>query len=111
MSDIQDIHTDIKAKNITQRTVFILTHQLTLVSIPQNTHLTSTSHSNLTPIPSKHYTKKPPQHSSHSAMSLSQLSRLLPLPDSELQQILDYAATLPKTAAAEHLSNLLGTEP
>lgn len=44
-------------------------------------------------------------------MSLAQLSRLLPLPDSELQQILDYAATLPKTAAAEHLSNLLGTEP
>lgn len=44
-------------------------------------------------------------------MSLAQLSRLLPLPDSELQQILDYAATLPKPAAAEHLSNLLGTEP
>lgn len=44
-------------------------------------------------------------------MSLTQLSRLLPLPDNELQQILDYASTLPKPAAAEHLSNLLGTEP
>ncbi|KAL2108184.1 hypothetical protein VUR80DRAFT_4150 [Thermomyces stellatus] len=44
-------------------------------------------------------------------MSLAQLSRLLPLPDSELQQILDYAATLAKPAAAEHLSNLLGTGP
>lgn len=44
-------------------------------------------------------------------MSLTQLSRLLPLPDNELQQILDYALTLPKPAAAEHLSNLLGTEP
>ncbi|SPO01538.1 related to C2HC5 finger protein [Cephalotrichum gorgonifer] len=45
-------------------------------------------------------------------MSLTQqLSRLLPLPENELQQILDYASTLPKQAAAEHLSNLLGTEP
>lgn len=44
-------------------------------------------------------------------MSLTQLSRLLPLPENELQQILDYASTLPKPTAAEHLSNLLGTEP
>lgn len=44
-------------------------------------------------------------------MSFTQLSRLLPLPDNELEQILDYASTLPKPAAAEHLSNLLGTEP
>ncbi|KAH9889637.1 C2HC5 finger protein [Xylariomycetidae sp. FL2044] len=41
-------------------------------------------------------------------MSVSQLSRLLPLPEEELKQILDYAATLSKPEAAEHFRNLLG---
>ena len=44
-------------------------------------------------------------------MSLSQLSRLLPLPESELQQVLEYAATLSKHEAVEHFSNLLGDSP
>ena len=41
-------------------------------------------------------------------MSLSQLSRLLPLPDEQLKEALDYAATLSKQEAAEHFRNLLG---
>ncbi|PSS16752.1 hypothetical protein M430DRAFT_35428 [Amorphotheca resinae ATCC 22711] len=41
-------------------------------------------------------------------MSLAQLSRLLPLPESELQQVLDYAATLSPQDAADHFNNLLG---
>jgi hypothetical protein len=41
-------------------------------------------------------------------MSISQLSRLLPLPNSELQQVLEYASTLSKAEAVEHFSNLLG---
>ncbi|KAK7740021.1 hypothetical protein SLS62_011164 [Diatrype stigma] len=44
-------------------------------------------------------------------MSIPQLSRLLPLPDEELKQVLDYAATLSKPEAAEHFSNLLGDSP
>ncbi|OIW32763.1 zf-C2HC5-domain-containing protein [Coniochaeta ligniaria NRRL 30616] len=44
-------------------------------------------------------------------MSHSQLSRLLPLPDSELQQVLEYASTLSKDEAAEHFTNLLGDSP
>lgn len=44
-------------------------------------------------------------------MSLLQLSRLLPLPDSELQQVLEYGASLSKSEAAEHFSNLLGDSP
>ncbi|KAK2002984.1 zf-C2HC5-domain-containing protein [Colletotrichum falcatum] len=44
-------------------------------------------------------------------MSLAQLSRLLPLPEEELKQVLDYAATLSKTEAAEHFNNLLGDSP
>lgn len=44
-------------------------------------------------------------------MSLAQLSRLLPLPDDELKQVLDYAATLSKPEAAEHFGNLLGDSP
>ncbi|KAF4467839.1 C2HC5 finger [Fusarium albosuccineum] len=44
-------------------------------------------------------------------MSLSQLSQLLPLPDEELQQVLDYAATLSKPEAVEHFGNLLGDSP
>ena len=45
------------------------------------------------------------------AMSLAQLSQLLPLPEDELQQVLDYGATLSKTDAASHFSNLLGDSP
>lgn len=41
-------------------------------------------------------------------MSLAQLSNLLPLPDEELQQMLDYASTLTKEEAASHFSELLG---
>ncbi|PHH72250.1 hypothetical protein CDD82_6058 [Ophiocordyceps australis] len=44
-------------------------------------------------------------------MSLAQLSQLLPLPQEELQQILEYAATLSKPDAAVHFSNLLGDSP
>ncbi|KAI1775787.1 zf-C2HC5-domain-containing protein [Hypoxylon cercidicola] len=44
-------------------------------------------------------------------MSVPQLSRLLPLPEGELKQILDYAATLSKPEAAEHFRNLLGESP
>ncbi|KAI2617504.1 zf-C2HC5-domain-containing protein [Hypomontagnella submonticulosa] len=44
-------------------------------------------------------------------MSISQLSRLLPLPDGELKQVIDYAATLSKPEAAEHFRNLLGESP
>ncbi|CAI4213172.1 unnamed protein product [Parascedosporium putredinis] len=42
---------------------------------------------------------------------ISRLSSLLPLPEEELKQVLDYAATLPKAAAVDHFSNLLGTSP
>ena len=44
-------------------------------------------------------------------MSISQLSRLLPLSESELQQVLDHAATLSKAEAVEHFTNLLGDTP
>ncbi|OTA63268.1 zf-C2HC5-domain-containing protein, partial [Hypoxylon sp. EC38] len=44
-------------------------------------------------------------------MSTSQLSKLLPLPDAELKQVLDYAATLSKLEAVEHFRNLLGESP
>lgn len=44
-------------------------------------------------------------------MSLAQLSQLLPLPDDELQQVLDYASTLSKPEAVSHFSNLLGDSP
>jgi hypothetical protein len=44
-------------------------------------------------------------------MSLGQLSKLLPLPEGELQQVLDYAATLSKKGAADHFNNLLGESP
>ncbi|KIN00327.1 hypothetical protein OIDMADRAFT_42265 [Oidiodendron maius Zn] len=42
-------------------------------------------------------------------MSLAQLARLLPLPESDLQQVLDYAATLSKEETVGHFKNLLGT--
>ena len=41
----------------------------------------------------------------------SQLSRLLPLDDVSIQQVLDYTAGLPKDAAAEHLKDILGDSP
>ncbi|KAI1451245.1 zf-C2HC5-domain-containing protein [Annulohypoxylon moriforme] len=41
-------------------------------------------------------------------MSVSQLYKLLPLPDDELKQVLDYATKLSKAEAAEHFRNLLG---
>ncbi|KAK1759014.1 putative zinc finger motif, C2HC5-type-domain-containing protein [Echria macrotheca] len=44
-------------------------------------------------------------------MSQDQLSRLLPLPDEELKQVLEYASTLSKSEAADHFTNLLGDSP
>ncbi|KFG84381.1 C2HC5 finger protein [Metarhizium anisopliae] len=44
-------------------------------------------------------------------MSLSQLSQLLPLPEEELQQVLQYASTLSKAEVATHFNNLLGDSP
>ncbi|KLU82483.1 C2HC5 finger protein [Magnaporthiopsis poae ATCC 64411] len=44
-------------------------------------------------------------------MSLIQLSRLIDLPEPDLQQVLDYASTLSKPEAAEHFGNLLGDSP
>lgn len=44
-------------------------------------------------------------------MSLAALSRILPLPEEDLQQVLEYAKTLSKQAAAEHFNNLLGESP
>ncbi|GAP90348.1 putative c2hc5 finger protein [Rosellinia necatrix] len=44
-------------------------------------------------------------------MSTSRLARLLPLPEDELKQVLDYAATLSKPEAADHFRNLLGDSP
>lgn len=40
--------------------------------------------------------------------ALPQLSRLLPLDDDSLKQIITYTDTLPKESAAEHLKNMLG---
>ncbi|OTA06141.1 C2HC5 finger protein [Trichoderma parareesei] len=44
-------------------------------------------------------------------MSIYQLARLLPLPEDELQQVLDYASTLSKPEAVTHFNNLLGDSP
>ncbi|CAJ2512453.1 Uu.00g054680.m01.CDS01 [Anthostomella pinea] len=44
-------------------------------------------------------------------MSAHQLARLLPLPEDELSQVLQYAATLSKPEAADHFRNLLGDSP
>lgn len=44
-------------------------------------------------------------------MSLAQLSQLLPLPEEELKQVLDYAKTLSKADAVSHFGNLLGDSP
>jgi hypothetical protein len=44
-------------------------------------------------------------------MSLSQLSQLLPLPEEELRQVLQYASTLSKSEAATHFDNMLGDSP
>ena len=44
-------------------------------------------------------------------MSLMQLRNLLPLPDEELQQVLEYAGTLSKQGAAEHFKGILGESP
>lgn len=44
-------------------------------------------------------------------MSLNQLSMLLGLPDSDLEQIVGYANTLSKAEAADHFKNLLGDSP
>jgi hypothetical protein len=44
-------------------------------------------------------------------MSVAQLSKLLPLPEEDLQQVLNYASTLSKQEAADHFNNLLGESP
>ncbi|MCJ1363757.1 hypothetical protein MMC16_002866 [Acarospora aff. strigata] len=46
-----------------------------------------------------------------SSWALPHISRLLPLDDESLKQIIDYSTTLPKADAAEHLKNLLGDSP
>lgn len=43
--------------------------------------------------------------------ALPQLSRLLPLDDDSLKQIISYTDTLPNREAADHLQNLLGDSP
>jgi hypothetical protein len=43
--------------------------------------------------------------------ALPQLSKLLPLDEESLKQIIAYTETLPKAQAAEHLGNLLGDSP
>ncbi|KAL6721937.1 hypothetical protein ACLMJK_001042 [Lecanora helva] len=48
---------------------------------------------------------------SSSNWAVSQLSNLLPLDDTSLNEVLDYTSTLPKDAAAENLKNLLGDSP
>ncbi|TGJ82501.1 hypothetical protein E0Z10_g6275 [Xylaria hypoxylon] len=50
-------------------------------------------------------------HIPNYAMSTIQLSKLLPLPDNQLKQVLDYAATLSKAEAVDHFHNLLGDSP
>ncbi|RKF74177.1 Uncharacterized protein C1A6.01c [Golovinomyces cichoracearum] len=42
-------------------------------------------------------------------MSLTQLAKLLPLPPEDLQQVLDYAATLSKEEVSDHFKDLLGS--
>lgn len=44
------------------------------------------------------------------AWALPRIQQLLPLDDESLKQIITYADSLPKDAAAEHLKNLLGDE-
>ncbi|EPS28418.1 hypothetical protein PDE_03364 [Penicillium oxalicum 114-2] len=46
-----------------------------------------------------------------STWALPRLSQLLPLDEESLKQIIDYSASLPKDACAEHLKNLLGDSP
>ncbi|KAK4947204.1 hypothetical protein LTR10_013976 [Elasticomyces elasticus] len=43
--------------------------------------------------------------------ALPRLQQLLPLDEESLKQVVQYAESLPKDAAAEHLKNLLGDEP
>ncbi|KAF1831125.1 C2HC5 finger protein [Decorospora gaudefroyi] len=43
--------------------------------------------------------------------ALPQLSKLLPLDDESLKQIISYAETLPNRETADHLQNLLGDSP
>jgi hypothetical protein len=44
------------------------------------------------------------------AWALPRIQQILPLDDESLKEIISYADSLPKDAAAEHLRNLLGTE-
>ncbi|KAA6414284.1 MAG: C2HC5 finger [Lasallia pustulata] len=46
-----------------------------------------------------------------STWAMGQISRLLPLDEESLKQIIGYTNTLPKAEAAEHLKNLLGDSP
>lgn len=46
-----------------------------------------------------------------STWAISRISQILPLDEEVLQQILDYASSLPKLAAAEHLKGILGDSP
>ena len=42
--------------------------------------------------------------------ALPRIQQLLPIDDESLKQVIQYADTLPKDAAAEHLKNLLGDD-
>lgn len=46
-----------------------------------------------------------------STWAISRISKILPLDEDTLQQILDYTSTLPKPAAAKHLQDILGDSP
>ncbi len=46
-----------------------------------------------------------------STWDIARISQILPLDEEALHQILDYAATLSKPAAAEHLKDILGDSP
>ena len=46
-----------------------------------------------------------------STWAISRLSQILPLDEESRQQILDYASTLPRSAAAKHLQDILGDSP
>jgi hypothetical protein len=46
-----------------------------------------------------------------STWAISRISQILPLDTEALQQILDYASSLPKLVAAEHLKGILGDSP
>ncbi|KAI9760590.1 MAG: hypothetical protein M4579_001559 [Chaenotheca gracillima] len=43
--------------------------------------------------------------------AISQLNRILPLPEPDIRQVINYSLSLPPADAADHLKNLLGDSP